>query len=239
MVMNYRLLSQKGIPKLRRTAKDRLRLKGKGHELSDAERLLSFYQLWLDDLFPKANFADGLSILEKLGHSKRMQIMRKEWIYEGQSRRSRESLEDDETARGKDVLDTEGGTARTVPGSDGPRNSIGAQHDERPENATGADRPRAAGINQRKDRSQEREADDLFLTDEEGAEPDEDELDELLAKAPAEFPQREEPEDDDLDALLAEESSRKDSSKPIARSNCRPADYDDDMEAMAGMDDRW
>jgi replication fork protection complex subunit Csm3/Swi3 len=45
-------------------------------------RLLNFYQLWLDDLFPRAKFADGLAMIEKLGHSKRVQIMRKEWIGE-------------------------------------------------------------------------------------------------------------------------------------------------------------
>ena len=43
-------------------------------------RLLNLYQLWLDDLFPKAKFADGLALIEKLGHSKRMQVMRREWI---------------------------------------------------------------------------------------------------------------------------------------------------------------
>ncbi|KAJ5580122.1 uncharacterized protein N7459_006107 [Penicillium hispanicum] len=75
-----RLLSQPGIPKLRRTAKQNLRLKGKGHEFADAARLLNFYQLWLDDLFPRAKFADGLTIIEKLGHTKRMQTMRREWI---------------------------------------------------------------------------------------------------------------------------------------------------------------
>ncbi|KAF7712939.1 Uncharacterized protein PECH_002329 [Penicillium ucsense] len=77
-----RLLSQPGIPKLRRTAKQKLRFKGKGHEFQDAERLLNFYQLWLDDLFPRAKFADGLAIIEKLGHTKRIQTMRKEWIEE-------------------------------------------------------------------------------------------------------------------------------------------------------------
>ncbi|KGM92628.1 uncharacterized protein PADG_11078 [Paracoccidioides brasiliensis Pb18] len=46
-------------------------------------RLLNFYQLWLDNLYPRAKFADGLAIIEKLGHSKRIQIMRKEWINEG------------------------------------------------------------------------------------------------------------------------------------------------------------
>ena len=44
--------------------------------------MLNFYQLWLDDLFPKAKFADGLALIEKLGHTKRMQMMRKEWIDE-------------------------------------------------------------------------------------------------------------------------------------------------------------
>ena len=41
------------------------------------------YQLWLDDLYPRAKFADGLAMIEKLGHSKRMQYMRKEWMNEG------------------------------------------------------------------------------------------------------------------------------------------------------------
>ncbi|KAJ5389325.1 Chromosome segregation in meiosis protein 3 [Penicillium cataractarum] len=77
-----RLLSQPGIPKLRRTANRKLRFKGKGYEFQDAERLLNFYQLWLDDLYPRAKFADGLTIIEKLGHTKRIQTMRKEWIDE-------------------------------------------------------------------------------------------------------------------------------------------------------------
>ncbi|KAJ5090420.1 Chromosome segregation in meiosis protein 3 [Penicillium argentinense] len=77
-----RLLSQLGVPKLRRAAKQKLKFKGKGHEFSDAARLLNFYQLWLDDLFPRAKFADGLAMIEKLGHSKRIQTMRREWIEE-------------------------------------------------------------------------------------------------------------------------------------------------------------
>ncbi|KAI9757303.1 MAG: hypothetical protein M4579_003514 [Chaenotheca gracillima] len=77
-----RLLSQAGIPKLRRISKERLKFKGKGHEFSDISRLLSFYQLWLDDLFPKAKFADALAIIEKLGHSRRLQVMRREWMEE-------------------------------------------------------------------------------------------------------------------------------------------------------------
>lgn len=58
-------------------------MKGKGHEFSDVARLLNFYQLWLDGLYPRARFADGLQLIEKVGHTKRMQVMRREWIDEG------------------------------------------------------------------------------------------------------------------------------------------------------------
>ena len=81
--------------------KERLKFKGKGYEVwcskavkrcaltsydpqySDVAGLLNAYQLWLDDLYPRAKFADGLAIIEKLGHTKRMQTMRREWIQEG------------------------------------------------------------------------------------------------------------------------------------------------------------
>ncbi|KAI4093655.1 MAG: hypothetical protein LQ348_000109 [Seirophora lacunosa] len=77
-----RLLSQAGIPKLRRIAKERFKFKGKGHEYSDLASLLNVYQFWLDDLYPRAKFADGLAIIEKLGHSKKIQVMRRTWINE-------------------------------------------------------------------------------------------------------------------------------------------------------------
>ncbi|KAI0162125.1 Swi3-domain-containing protein [Xylariaceae sp. FL1272] len=77
-----RLLSENGIPKLRTKAKS-LKFKGKGHEWSDTARLLSFYQLWLDDLFPKAKFLDALNMVEKAGHKKYLRLKRLEWINEG------------------------------------------------------------------------------------------------------------------------------------------------------------
>ncbi|KXJ89368.1 replication fork protection component Swi3-domain-containing protein, partial [Microdochium bolleyi] len=89
-----RLLSEKGIPRLRRKAGD-LKFKGKGHEFSDAAKLLSFYQLWLDDLFPKARFIDALGMVEKAGHKKFMAAKRVEWINEGKPRASRAEEEDD------------------------------------------------------------------------------------------------------------------------------------------------
>ncbi|PHH88713.1 hypothetical protein CDD83_7173 [Cordyceps sp. RAO-2017] len=60
-----------------------LRLKGRGHEFSDAGRLLALYQLWLDDLFPKARFLDALAMVERAGHKKRVMAARNAWIAEG------------------------------------------------------------------------------------------------------------------------------------------------------------
>jgi replication fork protection complex subunit Csm3/Swi3 len=57
--------------------------------------MLNMYQLWLDDLYPRAKFADGLAIIEKLGHTKRIQAMRKQWIDEGKPRHSTEQDEDE------------------------------------------------------------------------------------------------------------------------------------------------
>jgi len=83
-----RLLSEPGIPKMRKLLrsgdlKKKLRLKGKGHEFSDAARLLNYYQMWLDQLYPRAKFADALQLVEKAGHTKKLQMYRKSWIDEG------------------------------------------------------------------------------------------------------------------------------------------------------------
>ncbi|KAI5778903.1 replication fork protection component Swi3-domain-containing protein [Geopyxis carbonaria] len=77
-----RLMGPNGLPKLRREAPKKLKFKGKGHEYKDAARLLSYYQLWADDMFKKGKFRDTLKIIEKLGHSKSMRATRKDWIYE-------------------------------------------------------------------------------------------------------------------------------------------------------------
>lgn len=63
----HRLLGKNGLPALRKRA-DKLKLKGKGHEYSDAVRLLEMYQFWLDDMYPRTRFKDGLVLVEKLGH---------------------------------------------------------------------------------------------------------------------------------------------------------------------------
>ncbi|KAL9021747.1 MAG: hypothetical protein Q9185_001111 [Variospora sp. 1 TL-2023] len=46
------------------------------------ENRLRVSLFWLDDLYPRAKFADGLAMIEKLGHSKKIQDMRRAWIKE-------------------------------------------------------------------------------------------------------------------------------------------------------------
>jgi replication fork protection complex subunit Csm3/Swi3 len=92
----------------------RLKLKGKGHEVisispfipsppavtiiqfSDAARLLSFYQDWLDDLFPKATFLDALAMVEKEGHKTAMRNARLKWIDECRPKATFEAEEEGE-----------------------------------------------------------------------------------------------------------------------------------------------
>ncbi|CAI6340289.1 unnamed protein product [Periconia digitata] len=115
------LLSDLGIPKLRKISKDRLKLKGKGHEYGDVARLLNMYQLWLDGLYPRAKFADGLFMIEKLGHTKNIQMMRKEWIDEGRPKNKSDHEDEvqDEIMAGQPARDS----AETGPvtDDDGPR----------------------------------------------------------------------------------------------------------------------
>ncbi|TIA36860.1 Swi3-domain-containing protein [Aureobasidium pullulans] len=232
-----RLLSQQGIPKLRKIAKDRIQIKGRGHEFSDMARLLNTYQLWLDDLFPKAKFMDGVSMIEKLGHKKRMQMMRREWIEEGKPKPPREEEDDfviptEDAAVGNDGRNNEDQSANTEEQS-GNNNSA-------PE---GQSNVGAQGRSNRNPFDEE--------------EPDEDDLDALLAESesmpvtntsatnntrPADD---QEPDEDELDALMAEDAMNDSAPKSlfggpvssVTNTAQRPADeFDDDEEAMAGMD---
>ncbi|KAK0669242.1 replication fork protection component Swi3-domain-containing protein [Cercophora samala] len=91
-----RLLSDKGIPWLQKNAQTKLKLKGKGHEFSDAARMLSFYQEWLDELFPKASFLDALAMVEKAGHKTSLRNARMKWIDELKPRGEGEEGPNDE-----------------------------------------------------------------------------------------------------------------------------------------------
>ncbi|KAE9365206.1 Swi3-domain-containing protein [Stipitochalara longipes BDJ] len=234
-----RLLSANGIPKLRGKAKHHLKFKGKGHEYSDASRLLSFYQLWLDDLFPKARFLDALAMVEKTGHKKRMQMMRMEWINEGKPHSSvhEDSLFDEPALPAREDGEREKTAPRVAPifekrASEGPRTPVAnADAEADMDNDIYDATPRL----RRQQPAEEpvSQTDSLFgggtqsifgpaKTVEDG--PDGDELDALMADFDEEAIQR------DLQPAAA-------TARPVAAVT-QEID-DDELEAMAEMNDMW
>ncbi|KAJ4349709.1 chromosome segregation in meiosis- protein [Didymosphaeria variabile] len=189
-----RLLSDPGIPRLRRISKERLKLKGKGHEYGDIARMLNMYQFWLDELYPRAKFADGLAIIEKLGHSKRVQMMRKEWIDEGKPRHN--AREDDEV---EDI------------GADEP-----AQQDNGPMEGVQSDVAPSVEDDARQDDASRPKGSSAHSIEQ----PDEDELDALLAGDAAPVP---------APTVAATNATTTAEDDPFA----------DAMEAMEGMEGMW
>lgn len=228
-----RLLSNNGIPKLRKLTRSKLKFRGKGHEYTDMTILLNMYQLWLDDLYPKAKFKDGLIMVEKVGHSKRMQITRKAWLDSTKPNRR-----DDSPERNEDVQMS--GGLGNVEGGEG-----GTGRADKPDDELIGDTAQPVGTRS---------------TSEDGGPgdaPEDDELDALLnengvsatstvtTRQPprAPFEEESDAEDDELDALLAEErvvsagdhdtrsaAPSKAASEPHVNDN-----FDDDEEAMASM----
>jgi replication fork protection complex subunit Csm3/Swi3 len=205
-----RLLSEPGIPKLRKLARSgkigkRLGFKGKGHEFSDVAKLLNYYQLWLDDLFPRAKFADGLIMVEKVGHSKRMQSMRKEWIDEGKPG-YRDKAQQEEEAREQEKKDS-GHAENTTPDA---KDDMGDLFFADPNGPT-EKAPQNA--------------------------PEDDELDALLTEQSAvsksQHMQADSEGEDDLDALLAEQDSRV--KQPVASAQQKAPTVDDDEDELDAL----
>ncbi|KAF4434353.1 hypothetical protein F53441_13697 [Fusarium austroafricanum] len=219
-----RLLGPKGIPKLRQRARD-LKIKGKGHEFSDASRLLSFYQLWLDDLFPKAKFLDALTMVEKAGHKKRVMIARNEYINEG---KPKDTIADD----GEDDPFVDNDASRPTQ-QEATRPTSETARPKTPEGDTGVP-----------------DDDDLYDATPRRASrpivpirndvPDEDDFEALIAEAashdaaqkPQEKPTQAEPDEDDLDALMAETELQDTAKKPEAP---QAEPDDDDLDALMAM----
>ncbi|KAF9651541.1 Swi3-domain-containing protein [Thelephora ganbajun] len=72
------LLSEKGIRALIKDAK-RWQPKGKGHEVSDLNRLIRMYQYWAHQMYPRHTFNDTIERVEKLTHSRRMHVALSAW----------------------------------------------------------------------------------------------------------------------------------------------------------------
>ncbi|KAI9681818.1 MAG: chromosome segregation in meiosis- protein [Trizodia sp. TS-e1964] len=233
-----KLLSQAGIPKLKRISKERLKFKGKGHEYTNAQRLLSLYQLWLDDLYPKAKFNDALYMVEKLGHHKRIREMRETWLEEGRLSASKHEdvQEIGESIENADV-DVDAAAA-TVPAPMGP--PIEAEDPfARQDSALNVDRLKTPPINPY-------EEGDLYNVT---PSPKAISLPLLNVPRQAASPRENssinlEPAEDDLDELFAEQfaeiSSTSVAALPtsgrIAKPQAVDDDFADEMEAMEAMD---
>ncbi|KAK1252327.1 hypothetical protein MKX08_003514 [Trichoderma sp. CBMAI-0020] len=245
-----RLLGPDGIPKLRKRAAG-LKFKGKGHEnllaqFSDAPRLLFFYQLWLDDLFPKARFLDALAMVEKAGHKKALVTARDGWINEGRPKASND--DDDELGIGAVTINEDDDLYDATPR--GARRFVNMLRDDAPAAAAAP----APATN-----------DDM---------PDDDDLEALMAEAGGMDSRRllfsttntaatttakqntnaavasaNGPEDDDddyLNALIAEaEAEAQDQQQPAKKTGNGSApgdkgdDFADEEEAMREMDGLW
>ncbi|KAL6690704.1 replication fork protection component Swi3 domain-containing protein [Trichoderma pleuroticola] len=240
-----RLLGPAGIPKLRRRAFG-LKLKGKGHEFSDASRLLSFYQLWLDDLFPKARFLDALAMVEKAGHKKALVSARSEWINEG---RPKASNDDD------DELDI--GAVAITEDSQVTESAIPARTQKTPERDDIPDDDDLYGATPRGPARTTNALRPALSNDA----PDDDDLEALMAEAES-MDSRQAPaattkqhsasgarhldEEDDLDALIAEAEVQDRSGGHLAEKsggnttlNEKGHDFADEEEAMQEMEGLW
>lgn len=186
------------------------------NQFSDVAQLLRTYQLWLDDLYPKAKFADGLAMIEKLGHSKRMQVTRKTWIDESKPK----ALLEDEDAEHEPL------PATSKPGSQA--NATGVNHREH--NSTEASlRPSAeiydfdATLQQQTNGAGADPSAGSPVID--GGAPGDDELDDLLA------------EDPDLNLSLNGNLDERPPSQGSHGPKSKAAEsFDDDEEALREMD---
>lgn len=223
------LLSPAGLPRLRRITKRHLKkFRGKGHEFTDISRLLNTYQLWLDDLYPRAKFRDALAMVEKVGHEKRMQVGRREWLDGTKPGRNTAGEEEERGEVGGVVSDS------SMREGDSGRVGLGEGSADQNERRTPGDDVAAA-------------PDEAT-----GNGPDDDELDVLLAqefsaKSSNNAPQSsrrkrgpfdDEDDEDDLDALLAENAVA-DRSPPRTNGGRTGEDFADDEEALASMRDDW
>lgn len=186
-------------------------------QYSDAARMLQLYQLWLDDLFPKAKFLDALAMVEKEGHKRRLQSERMGWINEGKPKDT--ILEED--IFGLPIDPVRDGREDAAPKKLAPIFENGFA-----------------------ERLKTPEVDDPM-----------DDATPLVARTmpvpaasvpstslfgPAKATAEDEPEDD-LDALLAEANMEGSGSAGTTSevTVAREPDFDDEMEAMQGMDEPW
>ena len=222
--------------------------------------MLNLYQLWLDDLYPKAKFKDGLTMVEKLGHTKRMQVSRRAWIDESKGFRRREDEDaemrlGDVAGQGEDndeIFPIPFRSGESGPGHKQSGGGADAPDDDELDALMGEEQ--AAVVPTSTAGNGPKKSQGPFQDDDE---PDEDELDALLNEnsRPAVQPQQQttkqngpfendEDDEDEFDALLAEQPQNNQvnggaagnpgGAQPL-KDNGRDDDFADDEEAMAEM----
>lgn len=156
-------------------------------------------------------------MIEKLGHSKRIQTMRREWI---DQEKPRQRHNDDDPPQETENTHHNG------------TSNAAELHSDRQSNSRQSPRPND-------------DSDDLFMSDEgnpqyvveRGDAPEEDDLEALLREQEDEVVDKPDaPEEDDLDALLREQTDGP--VPPRKPSTAPPVDddrYADDMEAMGDL----
>lgn len=220
---------------------------------------MSFYQLWLDDLFPKAKFLDALSMVEKAGHKNQLRLKRIQWIDEGRPKPAGFEDGDDDVfgdanqpeerepavfpARIAPIFQNSVEKRAKTPAGDDPFDDVDI-YDASPRRPTNATSATVSVFGNGASATQANEM------------PDEDDLDALMAEEEAQrttstssifgngkttrtVPTRPEPDDDDdLDALMAEAEAESSTARPAELANRRPArraiidDDEDDLDAL-------
>ena len=158
-------------------------------------------------------------MIEKLGHKKRMQTMRREWIDEGKPHH--QDMQDPEPEvrenREPEIVSGSGQPSNPAEGDKTSRTPPPPQSKDDLNSATRQTGPQP-GVTAN--------GENLFLSDEEaGGQPSGDELDALLAEDGFNEAHRSEP------AVPAAHGSK--------ASVRQRDDFDDEMEAMAELDDMW
>lgn len=173
-------------------------------------------------------------MVEKLGHSKRMQVMRQEWINEGKPKRDLDDFPVAVDAE-RDGTRHEGGaqTGKEVDGSD----AAPGEREEAEQAAEPVRNEPGAPPEGLEDLEESTEPMSLFGG---GGVKKKEKGNQL-------FVSDDEEEEDDLNALLAAQTSnqgmnataQKQSSDIQKEAETQEENFDDDMEAMAGFDDPW
>ncbi|TBU65789.1 Swi3-domain-containing protein [Dichomitus squalens] len=114
-----RLLGPQGFPALMKQTKN-FKPKGKGHELSDLNRLLTVYHFWAHEMYPNAQFIDTVQRVEKLCHSKRMHVALGVWRDEAKGLINGHKLPDPNASDDSSDSDTDQEDPHAAPATDVP-----------------------------------------------------------------------------------------------------------------------